>query len=79
MSCCRRKEPEKHAKPLSLSLEVVKQRRDTCRKCKYSSKSKDPKFKRFNGLNNTSRCQKVDKLITAITQDGQFKCPIKAF
>lgn len=79
MKCCERKQKiiKKEAKiPPS---NIVRDRRNQCKACKHCEKNPDPKYARFKGLTNTSKCRKAKKLISQITMDAAFECPIGRF
>lgn len=73
MGCCN-KNAEKLVTP-----DVLRNRRDECKKCKHFDKNPHPKFARFGGLTNVSKCKKVNKTVANITKNPKFKCPIGKF
>ncbi len=71
--------PKPIVKHKKFALNILIQRRETCKKCKFFTKNNDPKFAKFGGLTNESKCKKVNKTIPHITIDPYFSCPIKRF
>lgn len=51
-------------------------RRDYCRNCDKATRSKDPKFSRFNGLTSLSRCTGCGCNIMAKTVIKHEVCPL---
>lgn len=63
----------------SVPLKVLKERREICRDCPHSTKSKDNKFRKFNGLNNNSTCELSGRFINECTADSNYACPDDRF
>lgn len=78
MPCCSRKVIKKTPKK-KISLGILRSRRDLCRVCKHATKNPHPKFARFGGLTNVSKCKKAKRTISDITSDPDFACPIDKF
>jgi len=56
---------------------TIEERRTICRQCEYATRNNNPKFDKFNGLTNFSRCTKCQCNIKAKTQGKASACPIK--
>ena len=63
----------------TVSLEVLKERRDTCRKCSFCTLNPDPKFTKFGGLTHLSKCTKSGRLIIECLKDPDYACPVNSF
>jgi hypothetical protein len=63
----------------TVSLEVLKDRRQACRDCEYATKNPHPKFVQFGGITNLSKCKAADKLLMSALKDPTFICPKKKF
>jgi len=63
----------------SVSLEVLQQRREACRTCPLATKNPNPKYAKFGGLTNLSKCKRTDRLLLSALKDPEYKCPEKLF
>lgn len=59
----------------TVSLPVLRDRRNACRNCPDAEKSPLPKYAKFGGLTNLSKCKKSNKPLVAILKDPEYKCP----
>lgn len=73
-----------NSKPIksNISLNVLTDRRDICRKCKYSTKRKKEILKSnpyIDALSPMSVCLKSGKNLTKALKNKKFACPIGKF
>ncbi|MCP4600824.1 MAG: hypothetical protein GY847_09880 [Proteobacteria bacterium] len=58
------------------SAQEIIRRLDTCRECKEATRSKNPKFKKNNGLTNLSRCRICKCFVVPKTKVSSEACPL---
>jgi hypothetical protein len=63
----------------TVGSKVLKDRRDACKKCPYASRNPHPKYEKFGGLTNLSKCTLSNKPLLVVLKDPNFECPDKQF
>ena len=63
----------------TVSLDILKTRREICRVCPHSTKNMNPKYQQFGGLTNLSKCTKSNRILIECLKDPKYSCPEKKF
>lgn len=80
-NCIRQRTPAQQIKAdvLAVSLGLLKQRREACKSCPFSTKNPNPKYAKFGGLTNLSKCTKSDRALVDCLKDTAYECPENKF
>ena len=81
MGCgCRRKKTVPLTKvDIQKKQSLYNERVNICKKCSFSTKNSHPKFSKYLGITDLSKCTKSGVLLKQCLTNPNFKCPAKSF